>query len=183
MRSSGAMDNQGALIQKPTCIMSYNTKMGCVDHVDQQLHSVSVMRKNYKWYKKIFVCMLMMCILNAHKLYQLRGGRIDFLQFIHDVITLLLVNSPRLQNSSKAPRDNILHLTGRHFPGQISYDGGAAKKKSVSKMCRVCYVQGRHLHNGNKIYTTNVCPDCPGQPELCSGNCFRTFHTVFDYSQ
>ena len=35
--------------------MSYNVKMGGVDHEDQQLHSVTLMRRSYKWYKKILI--------------------------------------------------------------------------------------------------------------------------------
>ena len=60
--------------------------MGGVDMVDQQLHSLTVMRKSYKWYKKVFVRMMMMCVLSAHKLSQTQGENNDFLQFMHDVI-------------------------------------------------------------------------------------------------
>ena len=96
--------------------------------------------------------MMMMCVLSAHKLYHMQGGRHDFLQFMHDVITLLLVESPRLINRSRLPRDNILHLTGRHFLGLLPYEGPGKKRKSVAKMCRVCYAQGKHLANGRPIY-------------------------------
>ena len=127
--------------------------------------------------------MMMMCVLSAHKLSQTQGENNNFLQFMHDVITLLLVEAPRLINRKRLPRDNILHLTGRHFPGQIPYDGPGAKRKSVTKMCRVCYAQGKRLTNGRPIYSSNVCLDCPGKPGLCNGDCFRKFHTVFDFSQ
>ena len=82
--------------------MSHNVKMGEVDHVDQQLHSATVMR-SYKWYKKIFIRMMMMCVLSAHKLYQLQGGRCNFLEFLHNVTTVLLVNAQRIRNNPKAP--------------------------------------------------------------------------------
>ena len=88
--------------------------------------------------------MIMMCVLSAHKLSQTQGENNDFLQFMHDVITLLLVEAPRLINRKRLPRDNILCLTGRYFPGQIPYEGPGAKRKSVAKMCRVCYAQGKH---------------------------------------
>ena len=183
MTNTTARDQGGNIVQKPTCILSHNAKMGGVDMNDQQLHSLTVMRKSYKWTKKVFVHIMMMCVLSAHKLYYMQGGRHDFLQFVHDVITLLLVESPRLINRSRLPRDNILCLTGRHFPGLIPYEGPGKKRKSVAKMCRVCYAQGKHLANGRPIYTSNVCIDCPGNPGLCSGDCFRKFHTVFDFSQ
>ena len=98
--------------------MSYNVKWG-VDHVDQQSHSLTVIRRSYKWYRKIFIRMMMMRVLNAHKLYQLQGGRCDYLEFLHNVITLLLLNAPRIRNNPNASRDNILRLMGRHFSGQL----------------------------------------------------------------
>ena len=183
MKNTNTRDAQGNVVKKPTCVMSYNVKMGGVDHVDQQLHSVTVMRRSYKWYKKIFIRMMMMCVLNAHKLYQLLGGRCDFLEFLHNVVTLLLVNAPRFRNNPKAPRDNILRLTGRHFPGQLPSQQQTDKRKYRFKMCRVCYAKGKRQPKGGVIYTNVVCLDCPGQPGLCFGDCYRIFHTKFDYSQ
>ena len=52
-------------------------KDGGVDMVDQQLHSLTVMRKSYKWYKRYFVRM-MMCVLSAHKLFQTQGETMIF---------------------------------------------------------------------------------------------------------
>ena len=81
MRNTAVRDQEGNAVQKPACILSYNTKMGGVDIVDQQLHSPTVMRKSYKWYKKVFVCMMMMCVLSVHKLFQTQGENNDFLHF------------------------------------------------------------------------------------------------------
>ena len=103
IKNTNTRDAQGNVIKKPTCVMSYNVKMGGVDHVDQQLHSVTVMRRSYKWYKKIFIRMVMMCVLNTHNLYQLQGGRCDFLEFLYTVVTLLLVNAPRFRITQRLP--------------------------------------------------------------------------------
>ena len=53
MRNTAVRDQDGNAVHKPACILSYYTKMGGVDMVDQQLHSLTVMRKSYKWYKKV----------------------------------------------------------------------------------------------------------------------------------
>ena len=53
MKNTAVRDQEGNAVQKPACILSYNTEMGGVDMVDQQLHSLTVMRKSYKWYKKV----------------------------------------------------------------------------------------------------------------------------------
>ena len=61
-------DKDGKIIQKPTCINAYNDSMGGVDMMDQQLDGIDVLRKSYKWYKKLFLRLVMQCALSAHKL-------------------------------------------------------------------------------------------------------------------
>ena len=64
-------DKDGNIITKPTCIISYNHNMDGVDMMDQQLDAIDVLRKSYKWYKKLFLRLVMQCSLSAHKLYKL----------------------------------------------------------------------------------------------------------------
>ena len=51
MAPSGKSDKDGNPIVKPACVNSYNLNMGGVDMTDQQLHSVSLVRKAY-WVRK-----------------------------------------------------------------------------------------------------------------------------------
>ena len=69
--------------------------------MDQQLDDIDVLRKSYKWYKKLFLRLVMQCSLSAHKLYKLQGGKDDFLHFLLDVCTHLFVNAPRLERPRK----------------------------------------------------------------------------------
>ena len=55
MNATGKNDREGTAVHKPTMIRAYNLHMGGVDRVDQQLHSIHLLRKSYKWYKKL-VC-------------------------------------------------------------------------------------------------------------------------------
>ena len=41
--------------------------MGGVDLVDQQLDQVNVLRRTYKWYKKLALRLVMQGMLNSHK--------------------------------------------------------------------------------------------------------------------
>ena len=131
---------------------------------------------------QIFFRLLMVSLLNAHKLYKRRGGKSDFLQYIHDVAVTFLSNAPHLRNQPRRPpNNNLLRPTGRHFPEQIKYKGQNQKKKHGEKKCKVCCARG---HKTKK--TTWHCPDCSGQPGLYQGmdqNCFKIYHTQFDYSQ
>ena len=59
MRNTGRRDRDGNVIQKPDCIIDYNHYMGGVDLVDQQLDSIDILRMSYKWYKKLFLRLVM----------------------------------------------------------------------------------------------------------------------------
>ena len=37
--------------------------------------------------------------------------------------------------------------------------------------------------SGHPIKTVWHCPDCLDQPGLCPGECFRKFHTKFDFTK
>ena len=133
MKDTPRWNVEGNIVQKPEAITYYNQKMGGVDTIDQQLHSVQVLRKTYKWYDKIFFRIFMMAMLSSHKVYKERGGRLEFLHFVHEVISSLVSNAPHLQPPSNRLNDNLVRLTGRHFPTQVPYEGQAKNKKHCVK--------------------------------------------------
>jgi len=183
MENSGKSDKDGTVIKKPSCIVAYNHSMGGVDLMDQQLDSLLVLRKSYKWYKKLFLRLILQCALSAHKLYKLKGGKLDFLNFLHDVCSSLLVRSPKLNQNVKK-LDSLSRLTGRnHFPGKRHYEGTGSKRTTKVKQCRVCYARGIRTSKSRPIETTWICKGCPSQPGLCvETNCFEDYHTKVDYS-
>jgi len=63
MANSAKTDRDINAIRKPTCILQYNNSMGGVDLMDQQLDSLLVLRKCYKWYKKLFLRLVLQCAL------------------------------------------------------------------------------------------------------------------------
>ena len=71
MKNRNRLDTDDNAIQKPTSIIDYNHNMHGIDIVDQQLDSLDVLRKSYKWYKKLFLRLVMQCTLAAHKLYKI----------------------------------------------------------------------------------------------------------------
>ena len=168
-------------VQKPEAIIYYNHKMGGIDTIDQQLHSIQIQRKSYKWYHKIFFRMFMMALLSAHKLYKTRRGKLDFVQFVHEVVTGLVSNAPHLRPAPNRQNDNLVRLTGRHFPTQVPYEGQAKNKKNCVKKCRVCSARGTKSPAGHYIKSTWQCGDCTGNPGLCPGDCFRIYHTKVKY--
>ena len=70
VKNTNRVDTDGNAIQKPTSIIDYNHNMGGSDLVDKQLDSLDVLRRSYKWYKKLFLRLVMQCALASHKLYK-----------------------------------------------------------------------------------------------------------------
>jgi hypothetical protein len=186
-RPTRKRDKDGNPITKPACVVAYNSFMGGVDLVDQQLDSLHVLRKSYKWYKKVALRLLLVAVLNSHKLYQIRGEKHDFLQFLHNVISQMLTHSPRLNKATL--REDVVHrLTGRqHFPTRRALPDTSAKSKSkwMSKVCRVCWARGKRSPTGKALYTNWICDACPSQPGLHNDlpelDCFKAYHTLIDY--
>ena len=100
---------------KPLTTIDYNQHMGGVDRVDQQLHSLRILRKSYKWYKKLVFRLVGQMILNAHKVYQkvTTNTDVSFLQFLRDVIVQLVTQLPAIGNPQHCLDDTFSRLTGR----------------------------------------------------------------------
>lgn len=57
--------NTGESILKPSCIVDYNFKMGAVDKSDMIISFLLTARKSVKWYKKFFMPLMDLAILNT----------------------------------------------------------------------------------------------------------------------
>ena len=182
MKNTSKTDDDGNIIQKPDAIIYNNKNMGGVDKIDQQLDSINIIRKSFKWYHKVFFRLLSVAMLSSHKIYKEKGGKYDFLQFVHDIVLGLVENSPQLTGVARK-NDNLVQLTGRHFPSQSLYQGEAKKRKHNPKMCRVCYAKRKRTEAGHIIRSTQYCEECPEKPRLYLGECFRIYHTKIDYTK
>ena len=115
----------------------------------------------------------------------MKGGKLDFLHFLHDVGSDMLMKLPKL-NETQGPKklDNLSRLTGRnHFPIKRHYEGTGAKKTAKVKQCRVCYARGLRTAKCWPVETTWACKGCPSLPGLCAEtSCFEDYHTKVDYS-
>ena len=170
---------EGETIQKPSMIKSYNSHMSGVDMVDQQLHGLQILRKTYKWYKKLALRLISQVLLNSHKLFQISTGKKNtFLEFLRDVIADLSTLS--ITHHNTGPDNTIARLHERHFPS-IKIASENAKHKRVTKNCRVCYARGKRSDKGRPLKTVYVCGQCPDEPALHVEDCFRIYHTVKDF--
>uniref|UniRef100_A0A1B6HI21 Uncharacterized protein n=2 Tax=Cicadellinae TaxID=33370 RepID=A0A1B6HI21_9HEMI len=160
--------NRGGLERlKPLPIVQYNHFMKGVDRSDQMMSYYPCERKTLRWYKKIFVHVIQMMLVNAHYLYnEVRTSsgenKMPLYDFRLEVIDKLLPDVPEPPRPLKRRRVP-------HVPSRIT-EKVACGKRSKQKRCRVCYA------NGRKKYVMWQCLECDGQPGLCVPHCFDQFH-------
>ena len=70
MKNTSKTDHDGNIIQKPDAIIYHNKNMGGVDKIDQQLDSINIIRKSFKWYHKVFFRLFSVAMLSSHKIYK-----------------------------------------------------------------------------------------------------------------
>ena len=150
--------------------------MGELDCVDQQLQSMQIIRKTYKWYWKLALRLLSQAILNTHKVFvnHHQQKSMTLLKFMHDTISQLLATSPKL-NKTLVLDDNIHWLTERHFPSTRQFAEGA-KDKGPSKICRVCYAKNIKTKKVQPVKIAHICKPCPSETGLHIDDCFEIYH-------
>lgn len=151
--------------EKPVPIIYYNANMKGVDRNDQMMAYYPCDHKSLRWYKKVFVHVLQMLMINSFRLFKF-GNPDETATALYDfrlsVIDALLPATEEPTPPAKRPRQNehlISKITKLDKLGRI-----------VAKRCRVCY-QG-----GKRKETVYVCAQCPGEPGLCALACFEKFH-------
>lgn len=92
---------------------------GGVDRTDQLLQPYEIARKSLKWYKKLAIHFLQLAMLNSFLLFKKDGGRKHFLEFQHDVISVLVFGQDNEAHHDIPREENVVRLTERHFVEQI----------------------------------------------------------------
>lgn len=169
---------------KPSMIVDYNNNMGGVDKSDQCLSYYPVMRnKQRKYYKKIFRFLLSQTVWNAFLLYKKKCGLLSHVDFRMRLIERLLeASGPNetalLRRNPGKVSENVVRMTGRHFPTYVPVPENKHRKRSPSRTCVVCGLL-RNV-NGKRVRkeTRFECADC--NVGLCAAPCFKIYHTVLE---
>ena len=151
--SPGYQHTRVHTMEKPNCILEYNGQMGGVDKCDQVIKPYDATRKSLIWYKKLCIHLLQLAMLNAHIVYKSsnKEPRLSFMDFTKEVIHSLLFQHDGEASHASQPED-LLRVTGRHFPQKVAPTGA---KALVQKRCKVCCHKGvRH----ESRYTCDLCP-------------------------
>lgn len=167
-------------IMKPEAVLDYNENMRLVDKSDMQIGIVETTRKTTKWYRKLFLHLIDVSILNAYNLYLVKSGNKPRLKnFRLAVIRQMLAKygtdrSNVRRVGRRSAEQSPMRLSARHFVEALP---PTEKKRSAQRQCYVCANTKRRPKRRKD--THYWCKDC--EIPLCIEPCFKTFHTVSNF--
>ncbi|XP_064292998.1 piggyBac transposable element-derived protein 4-like [Plodia interpunctella] len=148
---------------KPAVQIKYNKYMRAIDRHDQMLSYYCCEHKTLRWYKKVIIHIIQICLVNGFLLFNARnkGNETTLYKFRMDIMEKLLPMPNRTELSRSLSEGKI------HLPANLPKKNG----NTLRKRCRVCYLKTK-----KRVSVLFGCPDCPGFPGLCIDKCFREFH-------
>lgn len=160
-------NRRGQERSKPLPIIHYNAEMSGVNRHDQLMSYYPCEHKSLRKYKKVFVHIIQMSLINSFKFYrkdhpQSKSSLYDFRLAVID--KLLPEKVPLPPKRPKQRRSEVVHVLSK-------IDKRDNKNQTVRKRCRQCTKE--------KCYTrtTYFCAQCPEEPGLCALACFDKWHT------
>jgi len=148
-------------IDRLECVHDYNQHMHGVDRHDQKLASFTIMRRHLKWYRKLFLYLLDMCILNAsivfHEYLQEKKSQFKILQltqFRFDLVEQILSKVVLVQYKKFAFKKNPLRFNNdRCFLVKLE---PTEKKKNPTRKCVYCTSKKRRSETVYRCVYCNV---------------------------
>lgn len=160
-----ASDKKSIIVPQPACVGLYNTYMGGVDRLDQNVSAYRVSIRMKKWYWSLLMFALNASMNNAYQIYRLTPngrdkGSLDFLGFIRTIVQNYMLSEPEPRTSvGRSPKTG-----SKRVPEEVRLDG-------VNHLIVSSNTQIRCGHC--KKNTTKKCKKCNVG---CHANCFENFH-------
>ena len=178
----------GDPIYKPKVIVDYIKQMGSVDMADQLMHYYHFLRKSIKWWRKLWIHLLNMLIMNAFILNRKYGHNKLSHSGYREYIAMYLLKKGQSINTdfpthAEQEIQSMSHqrFIGKHFPEHLPTNGQNKRAKPLS--CKVCFV-GKSLSKSRNIpqhhkMTSYRCNKC--MLPMCIDPCFRKYYEEEDY--
>lgn len=173
-------------IYKPECIVDYTNKMGGVDMSDQLMNYYHFLRKSIKWWRKLFIHLLNMLIMNAFILNKKFGHKklshVAYREYLAEYLLKDAITTPAIPVNEQSANEVISsRLTGHHFPEYLPTKEDNDKVKPLS--CKVCFV-GKLMSKTSNLpprrkMCSYRCHTC--KIPMCITPCFRIYHEHEDY--
>lgn len=181
--------------EKPIAVRDYSKYMSGCDHSDQFHAYIPLRRRSLKWWKKLFIHLFVLSLVQAHILYNkvLKGrgsrkcslhsfllqlGQELFESHMKKKAEIEATNTPELPATTNPSQHRLI---GQHFPVLLP----PTTKQKPRRACKVCLdrqkAQPNHDKTSRKRTETRFwCPKC--QTPLCIEQpCFIDFHTKTNY--
>ena len=164
-------------VSKPAVVNAYNHSMNGVDTSDQLTVFYSFVRKTRKWWRKLFLYLLEVALVNSYLIYrqtipQARSHLVYRRVIVEQLAKLSIQQAPARigPGAPRRPDNNVLQRLDRkqHF----------LRKATTPRDCVVCSKRQEKRHRS--LY---FCSTCTNTPYLCPDTCFQRYHTLTDYKQ
>ncbi|XP_026736358.1 piggyBac transposable element-derived protein 4-like [Trichoplusia ni] len=157
----------GLPVMKPQAVLDYSKNMGSVDTADMLLSSIQCIRKTIKWYKKLFLHIIDMHVLNSFFCYKEINNmpNLHFAKFHLSLIRQIIENFhshntlPQSISSSHNPLRILSKNNNDHMPTLMG----------KYRRCRQCAVIKKRKE------TKYACKIC--KVYLCAAPCFEKYHS------
>lgn len=155
-------------ITQPACILRYNTYMGGVDRLDENIAKMRIKIRLKKWYWQLFLFPLNCCVNNSWQLYRLtpkgKEEPLDLLAFTRRITLPYLQMYTRRSFLGRVP--SMIRSSDKRVSEEARFDGKNHIISSGVTQCRcgLC-----------KKNTKKICSKCSVPVHA---DCFVRFHTL-----
>ncbi|KAI4455792.1 piggybac transposable element-derived protein 4 [Holotrichia oblita] len=169
LQETGKFNRKAESVKKPKCVIDYNMAKKGVDVSDQMASYHTVVRKSFKWYKKVILELLCgTAVVNAWIVYnKIATTKYSITNFRKLLAKALTEDDIELQT-----------ITSKRLVHTFIKPEGPGRKKR--KMCVGCYAKfrkemPREEADKRARRIISYCGDCPKQPGYCL-QCFNEVH-------
>ncbi|RVE41260.1 hypothetical protein evm_014089 [Chilo suppressalis] len=158
----------GLPVMKPQAVLDYSKNMGSIDTADMLLSSIQCIRKTVKWYKKLFLHIIDMHVLNSFFSFrQIKNmPNLHFSQFQLSLIRQIIENFHSfntLPSSISSSHNNPLRILPKNYNDHMPTLMGKYQR------CRQCAIKKERKETR---YTCKIC-----KVYLCAAPCFKKYHS------
>ena len=176
--SGKILHRTGEPIYKPSAVVDYCHEMGGVDLTDQLLEYYHFLRRSCKWWRKLWVHMFNMVIMNAFILNKTFGLKNNLSQTEYRyILALALLDYTPLVDGPTPPMPQQTRQTDGHWTERLPTSTTAQTRRTKTRKCAYCYFSAKKAAKGatrTESSTTIICNTC--RVPLCIFPCFGKYH-------
>lgn len=186
MQDSGKVDKKTQQrVDKPDAVLDYNVNMRLIDKKDMMVGSIECIRKCVKWYKKLFLHLIDVTVLNAYHLWSIKTGKRTSLRLFQKTVLCQLLEKhgqvqPLVHHKPRANMpDRLLardYISRHHLIDIPASAQAAGKRNKGQRRCHVCANTTVRQQENKKV--TQKCQEC--DLAFCLP-CFKDYHCLTKY--